>query len=463
MELMKYLAQEPYTVYPNSHEVCDGGELVMVCCGGELYLAVSGALRQRFTGEDKGGYKLCPADHGNRLVINQLLDYTRPVAFGCEGTSFGFGDRLGFANAAQVRSVRKTAARPVLAQQSLRELQLTGRNRSEVMDSAAWAVLREGYRLGYSCDGDHLKTPEEIRQAVEDGCSMITVDCSLVMGRGGAQALSQTDRADYLESAQAAALNLHFTEEMLLQLHGVYDGAIALSRQVYDESIAPAGRPIDLEISLDETKETTTPEGHYFVARELQRAGVAVTSMAPRFVGEFQKAVEYRGDVAELKRTMHLHAAIAAHFGYKLSLHSASEKFVALPILMEATGGHCHIKTSGTSWLEVVEAVSKGDYPLYRRIHAAALEGIEEARHHYVVHCDLANVPALDTVADEHLADYLLQDDSRQLLHITYGHILDIPELKRDILQFLKDNRALYEAEAEDLYDRHFAAMYERA
>ena len=61
------------------------------------------------------------------------------------------------------------------------------------------------------------------------------------------------------------------------------------------------------------------------------------------------------------------------------------------------------------------------------------------------------------------LADYLLQDDSRQLLHITYGHILDIPELKRDILQFLKDNRALYEAETEDLYDRHFAAMYERA
>ena len=36
-------------------------------------------------------------------------------------------------------------------------------------------------------------------------------------------------------------------------------------------------------------------------------------------------------------------------------------------------------------------------------------------------------------------------------------------EFFRDILQFLKDNRALYEAEAEDLYDRHFAAMYERA
>lgn len=459
MELLRCLEKEKgITVYPASCVKCAEGELAMVCAAGEMYLAVSGALQERFCGEACGAYKLCPADHENRLALHEVLDWTRPVALGSEGCSFGFGDRLGFANASQVRAAARAGVRPVLAQQSLRELQLTGRNRSEVLDCASWAVFREGYRGGYGFDGDHLKTLQEVQQAVADGCSMITVDCSLVMGRGAAQ--QTADDAAYLASAEAEALGLQYSGALLAQLHGVYDAPIALCREIWQQAIVPAGRQIDLEVSLDETEETTTPEAHYFVARELQRCGVAVTSMAPRFVGEFQKAVEYRGDVAELRRTMKLHAAIADRFGYKLSLHSASEKFVALPVLMEATGGRCHIKTSGTSWLEVVEAISKGDAALYRRVHAAALEGIEEARHHYVVHCDLANVPALETVTDERLPDYLLQDDSRQLLHITYGHILGIPELKRDILRFLKENRALYEAEAEELYGRHFAAMY---
>lgn len=90
---------------------------------------------------------------------------------------------------------------------------------------------------------------------------------------------------------------------------------------------------------------------------------------------------------------------------------------------------------------------------------APAAFGREGARRHYEVHCDLRNVPPLDTVEDAQLPEYLTQNDARQLMHITYGHILSKPELKAEIFRFLSENRALYETEAEELYRRHLNAL----
>jgi hypothetical protein len=47
---------------------------------------------------------------------------------------------------------------PILAQQSMRELNLTGRTYDDVLSAAVWAVFQEGYKKGYGADGDHLKT-----------------------------------------------------------------------------------------------------------------------------------------------------------------------------------------------------------------------------------------------------------------------------------------------------------------
>lgn len=60
---------------------------------------------------------------------------------------------------------------------------------------------------------------------------------------------------------------------------------------------------------------------------------------------------------------------------------------------------------------------------------------------------------------DAQLPEYLTQNDARQLMHITYGHILSKPELRAEIFRFLSENRALYEAEAEELYQRHLNAL----
>lgn len=445
------------------------GSLVMAKTDAGLRLVVSGELQAMFEGVPVGNIRLCPLHHGNRLVLNRLLPWTKPVAFGACCASFGLGDRLGYANAAQLRSIRKTDVRPVLAQQSLRELQLTGRTLTDVVDNAAWAVFREGYREGYACDGDHLKTLEEVQEALAEGATMITLDGSLAMSRagrtedGGEAEQSKQQKgesySDFCRLRDLEGLELHYTENLWNRLHAIYDPVVQLAWEVYWKGIVPAGIPVDLEISLDETEETTTPEAHFFVAHELRRLGVVVTSMAPKFVGEFQKAIDYIGDLEELRTTMEVHARIADRFGYKLSLHSGSEKFSVLPLLARATGGRCHVKTSGTSWLEVVEVIAKHDPALYRRMHAQALACIEQARQFYVVHCDVSRIPPLESVSDKDLPLYLTKNDSRQLLHITYGYILKQPELKQAILDFLDANTAVYEAEIEDLYDRHLSAL----
>jgi hypothetical protein len=60
------------------------------------------------------------------MLIRQIFPFTQPVLLGLSD-SFGFGDRLGIANPAHIRSLSGSHMRPVLAQQSIRELDRTQR------------------------------------------------------------------------------------------------------------------------------------------------------------------------------------------------------------------------------------------------------------------------------------------------------------------------------------------------
>ncbi len=289
---------------------------------------------------------------------------------------------------------------------------------------------------------------------------MITLDCSLVLNVPVASGNDPSRRnREYIGNPDAAKMGLRFTAELLEKLAQVYGGAVELCREVYFKAIRPAGRPVDFEISLDETEEITTAEAHFFVANELKLVGVEPTNLAPRFVGEFQKAVDYIGDLEEFRSQLRMHVRIAEHFGHKLSFHSASEKFAVFPIIAQETGGRCHIKTSGTSWLEVVACIAGHDPTLYRQMHRKALEHLAKARQFYVVHCDPSRIPPLDAVGDNGLSGYLSQNDSRQMMHITYGFILADQELRGKIYGFLEAGRELYEAKALDLYRRHLRAL----
>ena len=57
-------------------------------------------------------------------------------------------------------------------------------------------------------------------------------------------------------------------------------------------------------MSVDETDTPTSHAEHLFIARELRRLGVRWVSLAPRYVGSFEKGVDYIGDLAAVREAI---------------------------------------------------------------------------------------------------------------------------------------------------------------
>ena len=119
-----------------------------------------------------------------------------------------------------------------------------------------------------------------------------------------------------------------------------------------------------------------------------------------------------------------MHVKVAEHFGYKISVHSGSDKFSVFPIIGKETGGCYHLKTAGTNWLEAVRVIARKNPDLYRRMHKFAVANLQEAKKYYHVSADVNNIPDIDNLKNEELPSLMDMDDSRQVLHITYGLIL---------------------------------------
>lgn len=429
-------------VYEQSYVNVDGSMLVMVKDKEAKYIIATGegALFNEIQGEQFGDYKKCELTHANRLVLNKYFPYTVPQAFGTQVATIGLGDRLGLASPGHIKTVAGKEIKPILAQQSIRELNLTGRDYKQVIDAAAFAVFQEGYTGGYGADGDHLKVEEDIQMSLDLGFTMITLDCSDkidndIEGLSEQEIQVKYDALDaslrthyesrYLDqSFQVGEETIHYTKASLMKDVLIYHEAINFMVFIYEKYIKNAGRTIDFEISIDETLTPTEPGSHYLVANELYDRQVSIFSMAPRFCGEFQKGIDYIGDIAQFEAEMKIHAAICDHFGYKLSVHSGSDKFSVFAIVAKYTKGRFHIKTAGTNWLEAVRTVAKVNPGLYRKMHAFALEHVKEALVYYQVSADFAAIKPLDEVTDDELPSYMDNDDARQLIHITYGLLL---------------------------------------
>ena len=348
---------------------------------------------------------------------------------------------------------------PVLAQQSKRELNLMGNTYRDVLARVTFQVLQAGFRRGYGADGDHLKTAQDIRDAIDDGVSMITLDCSEHIHCERTTApISEELRRRYLSGPiRFGEMELTFTPEDLMLAQAIFGEAIQFAIEIYHSCIE--GKPVDLEISMDETDLSTTPEQHFFVANELRLAGIPFRTMAPRFYGEFQKGVDYIGNLRRFDEEIVIHAAIADHFGYKLSIHSGSDKFSVFPSIGKATREHFHAKTAGTSWLEAVRLVSMWDPGLFREIYAYAQEVFTECRAYYHVSTELSMIPDIRDWEDSQLPELLNQNPSRQLLHITYGKIMNHPDYRPRLYGFWRANRDAYAELLERHLSRHLALL----
>lgn len=419
--------------------------------GKYLFLASERNIDSAITGESfhADGVYLLRAEmtSENARALQKAFPFTEPVSLRDKQTTFGFGDRLGRATAGHIRAIAGFDAYPVFAQQSIRELTLTKRTYADVTADATFLVFQEGYEKGYGADGDHLKTLKDIDTALAAGMPMITLDLTEVMRPEVADWDNATIEkefdsvpADMKERVENEYGDTTFTfagEDVALPLLEakkcalLYGDAIAFTKKVDNHLRANRGDAYDLEVSIDETTTPTLPAHHLFIIKELLVRKVTVNSLAPRFVGEFQKGIDYIGDIAEFERQFKIHAAIAkAHGDYKVSIHSGSDKLSVYPVIGKHTGLRLHAKTAGTSWLEAVRTIAKTEPSLYRMMHTKAFAYLEEALTLYHITADFSKIRPIDDVSDEELPLYLDHNEARQLLHITYGGLLNDPEVR---------------------------------
>jgi hypothetical protein len=426
------------------------------------------------TAADVGGLNLLGAELSaeNLKILHERFPFTAPISLRQRRTTIGCGDRLGLATPGHVRALEGMDAAPVLAQQSVRELTLTRRDFPGVVRDASFLVFQEGYEDGYGADGDHLKNLKDIDSALDAGMPMITLDLTEVMTPEPA------GWTDSRVSESFEALPAFLRERVLADYAGrtfelpgcrveipavearrcalMYARAVDFAAEVDRHLRKRRGDAYDLEVSIDETTAPTLPSHHLYIATELGRLGVAVTSVAPRFVGEFQKGIDYIGDRGEFAEQFKVHCAIAkARGGYKISVHSGSDKFSVYPAVGRHTDLRLHLKTAGTSWLQAVRVIARTDAALFRRMLGKAIEGFPIAAKLYHVAANPASVAPAGTVSDAGLEAYLDEQNSRQILHITYGVLLEDPGIREAFYSVLQRNEEAHYAAVQEHIAKH--------
>ena len=334
--------------------------------------------------------------------LRERFAYTCPSVI-TRGPIFGFGYRSahGLGNLVHAQVAKQFGLSVMLAQQSARELERTGRTFQHVVDTATISAYKAGLTVPWGADGDHLRTAEELTAAVNAGCTHFTYDVSSELRKGMGDVI-------------AKVANFHALTEGLLN-----------------------GARFTCEVSLDETPETTRLGDIAVLVKELGWRGIRIHEIAPRFPGHFEKGTDYFSSLEAGRRVCDLLPfqkyarqlqALAAELGFRVCVHSGSDKFSLYPILADIFGAELHIKTAGTYYLEELKIVARHDPNLFREIFRFSFDRFQKDRTSYELSTDTTRIPALGSLNGDDLARLMTSgsgnDDMRQVLHVTYGSVL---------------------------------------
>lgn len=407
--------------------------------------------------------------------------------------SFGFGDRIGVATPGHVAAMKRCGAgiAPIFPQQSIREMARTSRTPQQVMDDAMRGAAAAGWTGPIGADADHLKTPEDVNVTAAVGFTFFTIDPSGNVDQQADNYDEATVRQRFANVAKdvrwfddykgrsvslSTGTKIELDELACMRAAVKYGKAIeqtiSLAKHI-DDVHQKSGSDYEIELSVDETDQPTTLAEHYIIADQCLKHGMKLVSLAPRFIGDFEKGVDYKGDHAALERSLADHAAIAKSLGpYKLSLHSGSDKVSIYTALAKATAGLFHVKTAGTSYLEALRVVAKHDPASFREIIAFARSRYETDKATYHVSATLADAPIPTADVNDAVleAEYLECWDTvpagkgftkpgRQILHCTFGSVLTDAKFGPLVKDILRSHLDTYEAVLDDHFGRHLDAL----
>jgi tagaturonate epimerase len=416
---------------------------------------------------------------------------SRPTTLGL-APSFGFGDRIGLATPGHLAALHRAGQgiAPIFAQQSIREMARTGRTPEVVVNDAMQALSAGGWSGPHGADADHLKTREDVDRTAAAGFTFFTIDPSGFVDQQADDYPEDVLRSKFSgvkeyagwthgyvgkEIKSANGTTIKFDEPSVLRAAVKYGRAIreAIELAIYIRQVQEAAdRPFEIELSVDETEQPTTLAEHFIIAEQCLMNDMKLVSLAPRFIGHFEKGVDYIGDLAPLEKSLDDHAAIARQLGpYKISLHSGSDKVSMYAALSRATHGQFHVKTAGTSYLEALRVVAIHEPATFREICEFSCSRYDTDRATYHVHATLDTVPVPKQLNDTELVKKYLErwedvpagkgftEAGRQILHCTFGSVLTHERFGKMVKQCLADHQDTYTEVLSEHFARHLDAL----
>ena len=285
--------------------------------------------------------------------------------------SIGVGDRFAQEGEAQLEALILALDQGVeiapVWNKSHREHTIVGSRPADVRTEADRAVLARGWKLPYFVDADHisLKTVD----AFLDPSDFFTLDVADRIGQQAdpsavEQFVERHQRLIGRVSIPGIEQPLEISRPAMLDAAHKFLAAIHEAGRIYRRIAAVKSDPPPvIEVSLDETDRPQTPAELLIILAAVADQDIPAQTIAPRFVGRFNKGVDYVGDAAQFQRQFEACLAVVAfavkefHLpeNLKLSVHSGSDKFAIYGRIHESLkrfDAGLHLKTAGTTWLE---------------------------------------------------------------------------------------------------------------
>lgn len=407
--------------------------------------------------------------------------------------SFGTGDRFGLQGKAQLAAVKKAGEKGVdlaiVWNKSHREHTIVNTGQESLRDEAENAVSDLGWQGQYFVDADHIGLGNI--DLFLDSSDFFTLDVANFIGK-------KADSSSLQQFVQKYSLfigditipgldgSLTIDKNLLQNIAEKYLLAVQEAGKIYRYIANSKGEGNFItEVSMDETPEPQNPVEMLFILAALADEEIPVQTIAPKFSGQFNKGVDYIGDVGLFRREFEEDLLIIKYaissFGLpenlKLSVHSGSDKFSIYQPIRELTRKHdagIHVKTAGTTWLEeligLAEAGGEG-LDIAKRVYAGSYERYDELCTPYesVIDIDREALPHPDELQDwtsEQYVSALRHDQScpdydvnlRQLLHVGYKVAAEMGDVYLTALQ--KNEEVVAKNVTENLFDRHLVPLF---
>ncbi|MFX0066866.1 MAG: tagaturonate epimerase family protein [Candidatus Hermodarchaeota archaeon] len=407
--------------------------------------------------------------------------------------SIGVGDRFGHQCEAQLQAITRAINEGInvipVWNKSDREHLFIGTSPEHTRKAADRAVHALKWDKPYFVDADHINL-KNVNKFIK--CSdFFTIDVAEFIGIEPSKAKLEhflEKNKKYSGSLKIPGITKAYTitDESLGQIGLKFLNAVNEAGKIYRhiESVKGTGKFIT-EVSMDESDRAQTPVELFFILSMIADEWIPLQTIAPKFTGQFNKGIDYLGNVKKFTQEFEENLAVLRYAvkklglpsNLKLSIHSGSDKFSLYPVIRSGlkkfkTG--VHLKTAGTTWLEEIIGLAMGEgegLVIAKEIYKQAYARFDELCTPYaaVVNIDKDKLPLPKDVGrwDGDTFVKVLQHNQscelfnlhfRQLLHVAYKIAAEMGKRYLNALENYKDKISVNVTE--NLYARHIKPLF---